>query len=46
MNVPLMPLRLLEREPSDGYDHKRDYDTTGSGAAVSGRPTRIPRRGQ
>jgi hypothetical protein len=45
MNMPLIPLRLLEREPSDGYDHKRDYDTTGGGA-VSGRPTRIPRRGQ
>src|ERR1700709_568403 len=27
MNVPLALLGLLEREPSHGYDLKRDYDT-------------------
>lgn len=27
MNVPLTLLGLLEREPSHGYDLKRDYDT-------------------
>jgi DNA-binding PadR family transcriptional regulator len=27
MSVPLTLLRLLEREPSHGYDLKRDYDT-------------------
>ena len=27
MSVPLIPLGLLEREPSHGYDRKRDYDT-------------------
>src|SRR3954449_4081152 len=26
MTVPLALLGLLEREPSHGYDHKRDYD--------------------
>src|SRR6201991_4399195 len=27
MNVPVALLGLLEREPSHGYDLKRDYDT-------------------
>ena len=27
MSVPLTLLGLLEREPSHGYDLKRDYDT-------------------
>jgi DNA-binding PadR family transcriptional regulator len=27
MSVPLTPLGLLEREPSHGYDLKRDYDS-------------------
>ncbi len=27
MSVPLALLGLLEREPSHGYDLKRDYDT-------------------
>ena len=27
MNVPFTLLGLLEREPSHGYDLKRDYDT-------------------
>jgi DNA-binding PadR family transcriptional regulator len=27
MSVPLMLLGLLEREPSHGYDLKRDYDS-------------------
>src|SRR5512141_2530219 len=27
MNVPLALLGLLERQPSHGYDLKRDYDT-------------------
>jgi DNA-binding PadR family transcriptional regulator len=31
MNVPLTLLGLLEREPSHGYDLKRDYDTFFSG---------------
>ncbi len=37
MNVPLALLGLLEREPSHGYDLKRDYDTllrAGQAAAV------------
>src|SRR3954453_16474797 len=31
MSVPLTLLGLLEREPSHGYDLKRDYDTWFSG---------------
>ncbi|WP_035857488.1 PadR family transcriptional regulator [Cryptosporangium arvum] len=36
MNVPLTLLGLLERQPSHGYDLKRDYDTFfGRGKALS-----------
>ncbi|MFG1928271.1 PadR family transcriptional regulator [Cryptosporangium sp. NPDC048952] len=36
MNVPLALLGLLERQPSHGYDLKRDYDTFfGRGKALS-----------
>ena len=36
MSVPLTLLGLLEREPSHGYDLKRDYD------AYSGRDKPVP----
>ena len=39
MSVPLTLLGLLEREPSHGYDLKRDYDTFfGRGQAAAVRP--------
>jgi hypothetical protein len=38
MSVPLTPLGPLEREPSHGYDLKRDYDLYfGRVAAYAGR---------
>ena len=51
-SVPLTLLGLLEREPSDGYDLKRDYDTYfGCGkplpyGQVYATPTRLARDGK
>jgi hypothetical protein len=39
MSVPMALLGLLEREPSHGYDLKRDYDAYfGRGKLVGSRP--------
>jgi len=42
VSVPLTLLGLLEREPSYGYDLKRDYDAHfGWGRSIADRRTRL-----